>query len=450
MKFTTVIAFAASAATMVATGGHAQNIRQLGTPAEIPPASFTQDQYIDSRGCIYIRAGIDGSVTWVPRVTRDRNVICGATPSLRQATAAAATPAPAPQPAPPAITPRPAPVTVAPAATAAPQVAPRVAATPRPTTRAPMQTIATTTRPPRPAPAPQQVRRAPAPAPAPAPVVVPRAAPAPTARIPARNGSPCPNASAFSQQFINDGTRLPVRCGPQQMRRQSSALQGDANLVRVGGKEVRVVPRHVYENRQNTRNVQVPEGYRQVWEDDRLNPHRAEQTLRGHADTQQIWTNTVPRRLVDPTKPLPPLSRPNVSPPAAVVLRPEASAVTVQRPTVRVASKQAAAPAPRTTISTRSQPAATRSQPAATRSQPAAAAGVARYVQIATFGVPANAQATAQRMMRSGLPVRMGRMTRGGRTFQTVMAGPFDTQQAAQIALRTVQGAGFGDAFIRR
>lgn len=42
----------------------------------------------------------------------------------------------------------------------------------------------------------------------------------------------------------------------------------------------------------------TPEGYRNAWDDDRLNPNRAQRTGAGEAQMQQVWTNTVPRRLV--------------------------------------------------------------------------------------------------------------------------------------------------------
>jgi hypothetical protein len=54
-------------------------------------------------------------------------------------------------------------------------------------------------------------------------------------------------------------------------------------------------------NRQNTQNLQIPEGYRSVWSDGRLNPLRAEQLLAGQAQIKLIWTQTVTRRLIDVT-----------------------------------------------------------------------------------------------------------------------------------------------------
>ena len=49
---------AAIMALLIGVGGvQAQNIREKGQPKEYPPASFAGKQYIDSAGCVYIRAG---------------------------------------------------------------------------------------------------------------------------------------------------------------------------------------------------------------------------------------------------------------------------------------------------------------------------------------------------------------------------------------------------------
>ena len=54
-------------------------------PASFPPAGFEGRQYVDSEGCVFIRAGAGQSVTWVPRVSREGQQICGAEPTLARA-----------------------------------------------------------------------------------------------------------------------------------------------------------------------------------------------------------------------------------------------------------------------------------------------------------------------------------------------------------------------------
>ena len=76
--------------------GSAQSLRRDDGPAEYPPASYRGSQYVDSEGCIYIRAGVDGSTTWVPRVSRDRKVVCGYQPTQVAGTSSAALAAPPP------------------------------------------------------------------------------------------------------------------------------------------------------------------------------------------------------------------------------------------------------------------------------------------------------------------------------------------------------------------
>jgi hypothetical protein len=58
------------------------------SPAELPSAEFQGREYVDSRGCVFLRSTFGGEVTWVPRFGADRQPICNG-----QATTATATPA---------------------------------------------------------------------------------------------------------------------------------------------------------------------------------------------------------------------------------------------------------------------------------------------------------------------------------------------------------------------
>lgn len=452
-------------------------------PAEYPPASYAGKQYVDSKGCVFIRAGFDGNVSWVPRLARNRSQVCGFQPS-NVAGATSAPPAPSRRNA-VQIT------AAAPETQAAP--APVVEAAPaRTAAAAPARQPAPVAAKPAPKPAPARVAvRRPAPVAAPAPAVtgpVYRAAPqyaAPRIRVPAapvaeakprvvapayaapRAGtsvaSLCGGLSPVGQQYMSRGTGgHAVRCGPQ--TGYTSYTGGAARVVaaprvvtpshaapRAGGgglpsyekrapvqaatgprvfevpakpvtrvvraqrttqayvsPQARVLPKPVYQERVLSQDVQVPKGYRRVWTDDRLNPRRAEQTLAGKRQMEMVWTQTVPRRLV-PVE---------IAPQGYVAAR-------------------AATPAPRYAsprVSTRN---------VAPKVQKAPISG--RFVQVGSFRTPSNAQATAQRLAASGLPVQIRRTGSG----QVVLAGPFSSDRAVGDALSAARRAGFAGAFPR-
>lgn len=54
------------------------------------------------------------------------------------------------------------------------------------------------------------------------------------------------------------------------------------------------VNRRILETRLHT-----PRGYKPVWDDGRLNPLSGAGTLRGEAAMDGVWSNTVPRRLIE-------------------------------------------------------------------------------------------------------------------------------------------------------
>lgn len=451
------------------SGAEAQSLAGADEPAEFPPSSFTGSQYVDSRGCVFIRAGIDGNVTWVPRVQRNRKVICGFQPSLsktqlaaiaadRQPAAAAPAPleitlTPEPEPAPKAV------VKPAPKVAAVPKPAPK------PVVKAPVRRVVKTA--PKPAPKPatkpaaimaQAPMKTIASAPTqPATALVPETAPATAPKtLPASAVPTCTNASPFSQRFINDGSVYEVRCGPQaDFNSFSSARTRTVRAVGPAPATAQTtVPRAPATASDTVLSaaaapamapartlraapaMTTPKGFRSAWTDDRLNPQRGGQTAEGKAQMDLVWTETVPRRLVDRasgtdvTRNFPKLYYPYTS---------------YDRQQLALANGAKIVPR-RTVTSTK---AAAKAAPAKTAPAATIAAAGKKYVQVGTFGVPSNAQRTAQRLQRSGLPVRIGQYSKGGKNYQVVLAGPFASQTRLGQALKAVRGAGFGDAFLR-
>lgn len=61
------------------------------TPAEVHPSAFNGRQYVDSAGCVFVRAGQGDVVAWMPRLTRSNEPLCGYTPTKIEAAQGAET-----------------------------------------------------------------------------------------------------------------------------------------------------------------------------------------------------------------------------------------------------------------------------------------------------------------------------------------------------------------------
>jgi cell division septation protein DedD len=68
-------------ACFAALSGVGVAFAQTDGPAELPSADYAGQSYVDSNGCIFLKAGYGGQAAWVPRVGQDRKPICGQTPT---------------------------------------------------------------------------------------------------------------------------------------------------------------------------------------------------------------------------------------------------------------------------------------------------------------------------------------------------------------------------------
>ncbi|OYX40899.1 MAG: hypothetical protein B7Z02_17610 [Rhodobacterales bacterium 32-67-9] len=82
MQVFRVVSAALLAAVMSGFPAGAQPLSQVSGPKELPPPAYGGNQYVDSAGCVFIRAGVGGQTTWVPRVSRDRKLVCGYEPTF--------------------------------------------------------------------------------------------------------------------------------------------------------------------------------------------------------------------------------------------------------------------------------------------------------------------------------------------------------------------------------
>ena len=298
------LALAAAVATLGPATARAITIDQIGAPENPPPASFKGTQFVDARGCIFMRAGYDGQTSWVPRARRDRTVLCGYQPTVIGGAV-----------------PKSAPVAAPVVAAAAPAVPP---ANPPAATGLPMETVASH-------------MAAPAPAVAPAKPAGPvlnsitvkdggrsfraeskgRLATL-TARSPSASdralcdglGTPgsriyhlysgkdavaCHNGAAAVYAVVPAAAPVPVvmaASAPRPVAVGSVPVKAAAPLSPATSRHVvSPAPGEIFP---------IPPGYVAAWQDGRLNPMRAKGSAQGQAEIDSIWTDTVPRRLRNP------------------------------------------------------------------------------------------------------------------------------------------------------
>ena len=452
-----------------------------GEPREYPPESYTANQYVDSDGCAFIRAGVSGATNWVPRVNRERSQLCGFQPSL------AAAPV---DDTPPVI--EESPVTAPRVAqTAPPVVAPTVlppnaGTIPRtPDVGPPIETVAGLTAAPRvtaPVPAPR-----PAPVRAPTPAVVPMPAAPPAPRPTVTLAQACEGRSGVQPGFVSATTGEPIDCGPapQAVAAVTPSVVADgprrvtleeicAEIATTGGRFLDVGTGREVDCSPlgpvappvlaaGTPGPAVPGGAiapiapvaapvagsgQQLYGCNsrfmRCGPQVQSPSGVSSAIGAVPTTHTVARtpaalELILP--PEVPASNPvgsvarDVRPPAGYERVWDDGRVNPARGLPpQATATQIVAPAVVATVSTR---------PA-----PVAAAGH-RYVQVGTYGEPGNARAAVGRLAAMGLPVGQGQVTRDGRVLQIVAAGPFADAAALRQAFGAVRAAGYGDAFTR-
>lgn len=389
---------------VLATSAGAQ-ISGDGVPAEFPPASFTANQYVDSKGCAFVRAGLSGAVTWVPRVRQDRSQLCGLEPTI----VPAATAAPPVVPDPSMETPAGSELEGAEATTDAAisndlvQGANPVTAT---RTSEPAHASVIAAAPPAP-PASAASRRVGDPIRTVASIVTPPVIRAGQIHTLAsqRPATPyleaCAGLSGVQPRLINRVTGQAIDCGPAAAGDiQSGAASTTGVVPRMTLAEACAMAaqsRRPVIDQATGRPINCaialasapapgsidapPPGYRGVWEDGRVNPQRG---------------------------------------------IPTATAQPVSMPTTAATSDQAGS------------------------AQTALVPTGGYFVQVGTYGVPSNADRAAGRVRAMGYPVAFARLQRQGQALQAVAAGPFSDAASVNAALSWARSAGYSDAFVRR
>ncbi|TNF21986.1 MAG: SPOR domain-containing protein, partial [Rhodobacteraceae bacterium] len=226
-----------------------------------------------------------------------------------------------------------------------------------------------------------------------------------------------PNTVLRSKNGRRDGPVLVVDKSGKVVKMTEDGVRiyaGESGRTRVTG-QTRIAPKRAYEKGASVR-VPVPEGYEPAFKDGRHSRTRAHQTLDGRRKMLLIWSNTVPRKLID-----------QYTGEEVGAYFPE-----LQYPYRSMKEQRAAM------VSSRNE--APRAAPKTLRRvEPAGPPASHRYIQLGSFSSRARAEGAIRQLQGAGLPVAVNEYTTSGTHYWMVLAGPFRRQAQLTSALDHVR-----------